>query len=110
MTAIIKLLEGAKRAEFSWCDEPGEYQWLLTHREQVLSIRITRFRNWEQDRRPNDRPKRAFKMRCALREFATAVLAQLTELYNHAWTPRLQGALGRPRLPAHRVQTTSIAA
>jgi hypothetical protein len=81
VTAVIQLLEGGKRAEFFWLDEPGEYQWLLTQREQTLSIRITHYRNWEQDRQPKDRAKKAFKTRCSLREFATAVLAQLTALY-----------------------------
>jgi hypothetical protein len=81
VTAVIMLLEGTKRTEFSWYDEPGEYQWLLTCREQLLSIRVTRYRNWEQDRRSSDRGKTAFETRSALRDFATAVLAQLPELY-----------------------------
>lgn len=81
VTAIIKLLEGAKRAEFSWYGEPGEYQWLLTHRAPILSLRITWYRNWEHDRRPQDRGKTDLKVRCALRDFAIAVLAQLTEMY-----------------------------
>lgn len=82
VSAVIKLLEGAKRAEFSWADEPGNYGWLLTHREQVLSIRITRYRNWEKDRGPKEHGKTIFKARCALRDFAAAVLAQSDELYN----------------------------
>src|SRR5690242_14812293 len=82
MAAIIELLEGATRAELTWFDEPGEYHWLLTHRQQVLSIRITRYRNWEQDRGPKERGKTVLKARCALRDFATAVLEQLADLYS----------------------------
>jgi hypothetical protein len=48
MAAVIKLMEGAKRAEFSWYCEPGEYEWLLTQHKQLLSIRITRHRNWDR--------------------------------------------------------------
>lgn len=80
VATLIELMEGAKRAEFTWYDEPGEYQWLLTNHKQLLSIRITRYQNWEQDRKPREHGKTIFKARCALREFAVAVLAQLREI------------------------------
>lgn len=82
VAAVIKLLEGGTRAEFSWPTEPGEYQWLLTCRRQLLSIRITRFAEWEQDRRTIDPGKSVLKLRCQLPDFASAVLAQLTELHS----------------------------
>lgn len=79
--AVVALLEGAKRAEFVWAREPGDYDWLLTSREGTLFVRITRFRGWAGQRDANDRGKTLLKLRCDLREFAAAVLGQLTVLH-----------------------------
>ncbi|HEX8995565.1 MAG TPA: hypothetical protein VF812_06005 [Ktedonobacterales bacterium] len=81
VTAIISLLQGAKRAEFSWYSEPGEYQWLLTNHKQTLSVRISWYREWEEDRRPKVQGKTIFKARFILNDVANAVLGQLAALY-----------------------------
>lgn len=78
--AVLVLLDGGKRAEFSWFTEPGEFAWLLTNHKQVFSIRVTRFKDWEAFRDKYDRGKTIFKGRCALKQFSKSVLAQLDEL------------------------------
>lgn len=81
LSALANLLDGQKRAQFSWWDEHGEFQWLLTSRDQILFARITRYRMEPIYRKPNDRGKPLLKLRCDLREFATAVFEQLRERF-----------------------------
>ena len=78
---VLALLDGGKRAEFSWFTEPGEFAWLLTHHKQVFSLRVTRFKDWEDFRGKYDRGKTVFKGRGTLQQFSESVLAQLDELY-----------------------------
>jgi hypothetical protein len=81
VVAVINLLAGGKRQEFSWGVEPGECAWLLTTHKGLLSIRVTWYRDDRWYRSPTDRGKTVFKGRCPLRDFATAVREQLQEIY-----------------------------
>lgn len=79
--SVVALLEGAKRAEFSWTSERRDYDWLLTSRDGKLFLRVTQYRDWVGQREATDRGKPVLKLRCDLRAFTAAVLAELAALY-----------------------------
>jgi hypothetical protein len=79
--AVIALLEGAWRFQFTQFFEPSEYHWNLIRRDGMVTIRIRRFRSEEQFRAPKDHGKKHLIAEGNLRDLAQAVLDQLNELY-----------------------------
>ena len=79
--AVIALLEGAWRFQFTQFVEPTEYHWTLIRRDGRVTIRIRRFRSEEQFRDPKDHGKKYLIAEGNLRDLAQAVLDQLNELY-----------------------------
>jgi hypothetical protein len=79
--AVIALLEGAWRFQFTQFFEPSEYHWTLIRRDGKVTIRIRRFRSEEQFRNPKDHGKKHLVAEGNLHDLARAVLDQLNELY-----------------------------
>jgi hypothetical protein len=79
--AVIALLEGAWRFQFTQFVEPSEYHWSLIRRDGKVTIRIRRFKSEEQFHDPKDHGKKHLVAEGSLRDLAKAVLDQLNELY-----------------------------
>lgn len=75
--ATVRLLEGANEATFSFEDEPGEHQWILTRTSpDELLLRIVWF---EENFSPPDHQTgvEVFSCRCSVMELANQVLSNL---------------------------------
>ncbi|HEX3272315.1 MAG TPA: hypothetical protein VHR15_16840, partial [Ktedonobacterales bacterium] len=79
--AVIALLEGAWRFQFSQFFEPREHHLTLIRRDSRVTIRIRRYRSEEQFRSPKDHGKRYLIAEGNLHDLARAVMGQLDELY-----------------------------
>jgi hypothetical protein len=77
--AAIALNNGAHHVTVSWAEEPGEYRWLLTRTDDLVSIRILSFRS-QHPRRPDADGEPVFRASCRLTDFAGQVTSQLRAL------------------------------
>lgn len=77
--AVLGLLHGMEAVNVSWKEEPGEYRWLLTRAEEMVTIRILWFDS-QFPERPDEEGQTVFETTCRLVDFAGQMTSQLQAL------------------------------
>ena len=76
--AVRLLLLGTSEARCSWWEEPGEYRWLFSRRDESVLIHILWFKdigNWS-----DEKGQTVLKMECDLLAFAKRFSQQLNQI------------------------------
>ncbi len=80
LDVILALLEGAEEGACAWMQEPGEFHWLFTRKEEKVLLRLV----WFDDNLDGDFPKEAGRIllltECNLQSIATEFYFALSHL------------------------------
>jgi hypothetical protein len=102
LRAVVNVLQGVPENTFSFVEEPGEYRWHLRRiSEDQLSITITRFDDWPENRRQPGRI--VFAQTCRLRTFAGAVYDSCNRLLERLGPDGYHDKWGEHEFPLNRL-------
>ena len=82
IVATESLLKGANEAINNWQDEPGQFRWIFTRQDRVVSFQIAQFEDTFSKKR-NEEGKVIFEAKVNLTSFARGVVSAMDKLRNN---------------------------